>query len=450
VRALVVGLAATGVAVTRRLADEGWTVTVVEDAPASTGPYGERAAQVRALGATLEEAPGAARTRRLAARADLVVPSPLVRPSHPAVASAAGAGVPVRSEIDLAAERAAVPIVAVTGTNGKTTVTSMIAAMFHASAVRAVAAGNIGRPLIDAIGDPVDVVVAEVSSFQLAFAETFRPAVAVLLAVTPDHLDWHGSLEHYVASKARVTVHQRAPDVLVYDADDPRAREIAAGSSARTLAVTLGPPGPARYGVADDALVRPSGGVVAPLASMRRALLHDRTNALASAAAALEAGASPDGVRAALASYVTMRHRVELVGEANGVRWYDDSKATNPDAAVRAVASFDSVVLLAGGRNKDLDLSVLRSQAGRLRGVVAFGEAGPEVASAFAPTATPVVTVATVREGVHAAHAMACPGDAVLLSPACASFDAYAGYGERGDDFAAEVRVVLGQEATAP
>jgi UDP-N-acetylmuramoylalanine--D-glutamate ligase len=193
------------------------------------------------------------------------------------------------------------------------------------------------------------------------------------------------------------------------------------------------------FRVVGDDLVFPDGRVLAPIATMKRALGHDRTNALAAAAAALDAGATLDGVRAALANYETMRHRVELVGEAIGVQWYDDSKATNPDAALRAVSSFDSVVLLAGGRNKGLDLSVLASVASHLRAVVAFGEAAPEVEAAFEGLAT-VVTAPTMHDAVAAARDLAQPGDVVLLSPACASFDAYDGYAARGDDFAAEVR----------
>jgi UDP-N-acetylmuramoylalanine--D-glutamate ligase len=436
-RALVIGLAETGVAVTRRLRDEGWDVTVVEDAPMATRRYDERVAAVRDAGADVVESPDDATTRKLATGVDLVVPSPLVRPSHRAITAAAGGHVPVRSEIDLAAERTTVPLVAVTGTNGKTTVTTLTVAMLEASGVRALAAGNIGRPLIDAVAEPADVIVAEVSSFQLAFSETFRPHVAVMLAVTPDHLDWHGSFADYLASKARLTARQHADDLFVYDADDANATGIAAHSPARTLGISIRD--------ASDELVLPDGRVLAKVRDMRRALMHDRTNALASAAAALEVGATPDGVRAALATYATMRHRVELVGEANGVQWYDDSKATNPDATVRAVSSFDSVVLLAGGRNKGLDLSVLATLAPRLRAVIGFGEAGAEVASAFAGTAVSAVeTVRTVGEGVTVARSVAQPGDVVLLSPACASFDAYDGYAQRGDDFAAHVRAFAG------
>jgi UDP-N-acetylmuramoylalanine--D-glutamate ligase len=446
-RVVVIGLAETGIAVARRLHAEGADVVVLEDAPAPTARYNARVDELAQLGVELIEQPDDARTRALAAAADLVVPSPLVRPTHSAIAAAQAAGVPVRSEIDLAAERASMPIVAVTGTNGKTTVTSMIAAMLEASGRRALAAGNIGRPLLDAIGDDVDVIVAEVSSFQLAFSPTFRPRVAVLLAVTPDHLDWHGGFDDYAAAKARIAASQRDDDLLVYDADDPRARAIAAHPAARVQGVSVRSDAEECFRVVGDDLVFPDGRVLAPIATMKRALGHDRTNALAAAAAALEAGAHVDGIRATLANYETMRHRVELVGEAIGVRWYDDSKATNPDAVLRAVASFDSVVLLAGGRNKGLDLSVLASVSEHLRAVVAFGEAALEVAAAFAGRAT-VVTVDAMHDAVSAARDLAQPGDVVLLSPACASFDAYESYAARGDDFAAEVRALRATEGS--
>jgi UDP-N-acetylmuramoylalanine--D-glutamate ligase len=446
VRVLVIGLAETGVAVTRVLRREGHDVTVVEDAPAGE-QYPARAAEVRSAGATLVEAPNEDSARALVADADLVVPSPLVAPGHVIVRSALENEIPVRSEIDLAGERARVPIVAITGTNGKTTVTSMIAEMLVVSGRRASAVGNIGRPLIDAVADDVDVLVAEVSSFQLAFAETFSPAVAVLLAVTPDHLDWHGSFEEYSRAKARITEHQRASDVLVYDADDAVASAIAARSHARTLCVTLSSDASNCAHVHAGVLLDAESREIARLDALRRALLHDRTNALAASVAALAAGASIDGVRATLASYATMPHRVALVGEAMGVRWYDDSKATNPDATLRAIGSFDSVVLLAGGRNKGLDLSVLATQAPRLRAVIAFGEAAPEVVAAFDGVDGPTVLSApTMRAAVVAAQGVARVGDVVLLSPACASFDAYSGYAERGDDFAREVRRLLETE----
>jgi UDP-N-acetylmuramoylalanine--D-glutamate ligase len=446
---LVIGLAETGVAVTTVLRSDGCDVTVLEDTPADSELYRTRMQVVHATGATLVEAPAAAAAGELARHADLIVPSPLVRPDHPAIAAARAAGIPVRSEIDIAGERTKTPIVAITGTNGKTTVTTMTEAMCHASGLRAVTAGNIGRPLISAVGDDADVIVAEVSSFQLEFATTFRPRVAVLLAITPDHLDWHGSFASYVAAKTRVAAQQRGTDLLVFDADDPAARGVAERAPARSVGVSARSDANGCYRVVDDALVFPDGRVLAPVSEMKRALLHDRTNALTAAAAALDIGATEDGVRDALREYTTMRHRVALVGEAIGVQWYDDSKATNPDATLRAVSSFDSVVLLAGGRNKDLDLSVLGSLAPHLRGVVAFGEAGPEVAAAFAATPTTVSAVVTMHDAVRAAAALAHAGDVVLLSPACASFDAYPSYVARGDDFAAEVAALLAEEQAA-
>jgi UDP-N-acetylmuramoylalanine--D-glutamate ligase len=441
-RAVVIGLAETGLAVTRRLRSEAWDVMVLEDAPAATEAFADRAAAVRSLGAGLFEVPAAAVIEKEVGAADLVVPSPLVRLDHPALVAARAAGVTVRSEIDLAGERAAVPIVAVTGTNGKTTVTTLTAAMLAASGRRTVAAGNVGRPLIDAVDDVVDVLVAEVSSFQLACSETFHPHVAVVLAITPDHLDWHGSYEQYVDAKARITRCQRADDVLVFDADDRDATAIATAGPARALGFSRRTDAAGLAREVDGRLVNSDGELMANVSDMRRALAHDRTNALASGLAAIAAGATTAGVRAALENFETLPHRVALVGEAGGVQWYDDSKATNPDATLRALESFDSVVLVAGGRNKGLDLSVLARAASRLRGVIALGEAGPEVTQAF-PDSVPTEAVGSMRDAVHAAARIARPGDVVLLSPACASFDAYANYAERGDDFAAEVAKLM-------
>ena len=302
-----------------------------------------------------------------------------MRLDHPALAAAAGRGVPVRSEIDLAGERAGAPIVAVTGTNGKTTVTTLDRRDARTRrAAHAVAAGNVGRPLIDAVDDAVDVLVAEVSSFQLACSETFHPHVAVVLAITPDHLDWHGSYERYVAAKARITRHQtrRRPARVRRRrrrrADDRGARAPRVRSASRAA-----PTRPATRARSTASSSPPTATSSRAVADMRRALVHDRTNALA-AALGRARGRRDDrrGPRPRWRSYATLPHRVALVGEAGGVRWYDDSKATNPDATLRALESFDSVVLLAGGRNKGLDLGVLAARADRVRGVVAFGEAG--------------------------------------------------------------------------
>ena len=444
-RVLVLGLATTGVSVVSYTRAAGHDVTVLDDHPGEGDAYAARVERARAEGAVVVERPDATDAAASARAADLVVPSPGVRPDHPAIAAAHAAAVPVRSEIDLAAARLrARPepprLVAVTGTNGKTTVTTLVDAMLRAAGVDSVAAGNIGRPLLDAAGDDVAVVVAEVSSFQLAFTtDAFAPDVAVLLNVAEDHLDWHGSADAYAAAKAELFRHQHRDALLVVSRDDPVAARLGPTAPGRVVSFGTGTPNAGHYGVVGDDLVGPRG-VLAPVPSSGAP--HDSANALAAAAAALEVGADVDAVARALAGFGGLAHRVQLVGERGGVRYYDDSKATNPHATAGALAGFEHVVLIAGGRNKGLDLTALRAHAPQLRAVVAIGEAAGEVEDAFRD-AVPVVRAGSMRDAVVAASRLAQPGDAVLLSPACASFDWYESYAARGDDFAREVASLI-------
>ena len=439
---LVVGLGVTGEAVARRLAADG-PVTVVDDRPDSPA-FAGRAAALQTLGVTVVGAPTSEQLAELMAAADLVVPSPGVPEAHPVYGLANERGVPIYSEIELAGVAAAargLPLVAVTGTNGKTTVTTLIAEMFTAGGRRALAAGNIGRPLLDAVHDDVDVVVAEVSSFQLRFTATFRPRVAVLLNVAEDHLDWHPSFKDYVAAKARIFANQAGDDLLVFNADDEAVADVARSAPARSVAFT-GAATPGAWRTQDGRLVRPGGDPLLAVADLARHGPHDIANALASAAAAADLGVTDDTLSAVLASFSGLPHRVTPVGQSGGVTFVDDSKATNPHAALAALAGFDSVVLLAGGRNKGLDLGVLRQEAGRIRAVVAIGEAAGEVEACFAGL-RPVRRAGSMAEAVRLGAELAEPGDAVLLSPACASFDWYSGYAARGDDFAREVAALM-------
>jgi UDP-N-acetylmuramoylalanine--D-glutamate ligase len=440
-RVLVVGLATTGVSVVTYTRAAGHEVTVLEDAPSGSDAYAARVTRAQSEGATVLERPDRSTAAAQGRAADLVVPSPGVHPDHPALVAAHAAGVPVRSEIDLAAARVrarpdAPRLVAVTGTNGKTTVTTLIDAMLRAGGIVSAAAGNIGRPLLDAAGDDVAVVVAEVSSFQLAFTtDAFTPDVAVLLNVAEDHLDWHGSAEAYAQAKAELFRHQGANGLLVVNRDDAVAARLAADAPGRVVTFGAGLPGPGDYGVIGGELVGPIGVLAAAPAS---GAPHDHANALAAAAAALEVGADVEAVASALAEFGGLAHRVQLVGERGGVRYYDDSKATNPHATAGALAGFEHAVLIAGGRNKGLDLGALSVHAPHLRAVVAIGEAADEVEAAFRDT-VPVVRASSMHDAVRAAAAHARPGDAVVLSPACASFDWYESYAARGDDFAREV-----------
>jgi UDP-N-acetylmuramoylalanine--D-glutamate ligase len=434
--ALVMGMGVTGEAVARHLIDQGTQVVAVDDRP------GERAGKAaEALGIELVSAPSEDELAALVAAADMVVVSPGVPHRHPLYALAAHHEVPVVSEIELASRAATMPLVAVTGTNGKTTVTTLIAAMLAESGVRAMAAGNIGLPLIDAVAQVADVVVAEVSSFQLEYIDTFRPDVAVWLNLAEDHLDWHPTMDHYAAAKARIWANQQSGDTAVVNADDAAVMALAASAPSRVQ--TFGLAQAADWGVVDGVLRGPGGVELVAVTDLPRALPHDIANSLAAAAAALAAGATVDACRSVLADFAGLPHRVELVRDAGGVRWYDDSKATTPASVVAAVRGFDSVVLIAGGRNKGLDLGALREVAERVRFVVAIGDAAGEVQAAFAGV-RPVAVATSMDHAVVLAAAGAQSGDAVLLSPGCASFDWYGSYAERGDDFVRAVKEHVG------
>jgi UDP-N-acetylmuramoylalanine--D-glutamate ligase len=432
VRALVIGLGVAGASAARRLGEHGWAVVVVEDRP-SDASRGRAAA----LGIDVVESP--TDVAPLVDAADVVVPSPGVPIGHPAIQHALATGTSVWTEFELAARWSDIPMVAITGTNGKTTVTTLVEAMLRASGLRTTSAGNTDVPLVDAIEDDLDVIVVEASSFRLEFTETFHPTVAVWLNLAEDHLDWHPTMEAYAAAKARVWAGQTAADVAVVNAEDPVVAAHARQAPSRVVTFGLAT---GDWRVADGQLRMPDGRALLPVDELWRSLPHDCANALAASAAALAAGATEDGVRSALRDFRGLPHRLALVGDDGSVRFYDDSKATDPHAAVAALRAFDSVVLIAGGRNKGLDLSLLLDAVDHVRAVVAIGEATDEIEATFAGT-RPVTPAASMDEAVAAARAHARPGDAVVLSPACASFDRYRNYVERGDDFARAVREAI-------
>lgn len=436
--ALVVGLGITGQALVRALVARGSMVTATDDR-AST----EQQDLAHALGATWADPPSGSGWGPLVAAHDGVLPSPGIPERHPLFAAARAGGVPIRSELDLAAAWDGRPVALITGTNGKTTVTMLVTAMLEASGVAAFAAGNVEVPLVAAIDDPrPQVFVVEASSFRLTHASGHRPVVATWLNFAPDHLDVHLDLEGYRAAKARVWASHAHGGTAVANADDP---VVAAAAPAGERTQTFGLVAPADWHVADGRLRGPGGLDLVAVDELTRSLPHDRANALAAAATALAAGATVAGIRTALRTFEGLPHRVELVGEAGGVRWYDDSKATAPHATVAALSGFEGAVLIAGGRNKGLDLGELAAISDHLRAVVAIGEATDDVVAAFRGK-VPVSTAGSMDDAVAAAAAMAEPGTAVLLSPGCASFDWYPSYAARGDDFQRAVRAHLEQQ----
>jgi UDP-N-acetylmuramoylalanine--D-glutamate ligase len=440
-RVIVVGFGLTGRAVARELVAAGEAVTVLDDRPTA-----EARQAGTSLGLSIQPMPAGAALERLIAGADAVIPSPGVPVGHPIFEAARRADVPVRAEIELAAHvcqgRGSPHLLAITGTNGKTTVTTLVTNMLNRSGRRAIAAGNIGVPMIEAVRSDADVVVAEVSSFQLQLTERFHPEVSCWLNLAADHLDWHPSPDHYAAAKAKIWANQGPGDSAVYNVDDPVVRDQADRIPPGVERVQFSTRTTAPYSLRGDRLVGPHGLDLLSTADLPRTLPHDVANSLAAAAVALAAGATVEGCRSGLTTTLPLPHRVSLVAESGGVAWYDDSKATTPASVLAAVAGFPSVVLIAGGRNKGLDLDALSAAAPPVRAVVAIGEASGEIVHAFGQ-AVPVTTAASMSAAVEAARAMARAGDAVLLSPGCASFDWYSSYSARGDDFAAIVRATL-------
>lgn len=435
--ALLVGLGETNVAVARALLDHGDSVVVVDDRPSDASRAAAEAMRVR-----LVETPDDLLLRTLVANADVVIPSPGVRYDHPARYQASTHDVPVWSEFELAARWGiGAEVIAVTGTNGKTTVTTLVTAMLKAAGARVVAAGN-NQPvaLVEARTTDAEVIVVEAPSFRLADIEQFNPGVAVWLNLTEDHLDWHPTMRHYVESKANIWRNHDETHLAIVNAEDPVVMEAVAGAASKviTFGIEAGD-----WHVSRGSLRAPDGTGFLAVDALPRAFPHDLSNNLAATAAATAVGVDIATAASVLETFKTLPHRIELVGDAGGVRYYDDSKATTPASVVAAVNAFDSVVLIAGGRNAGMDLGVLRSVADRIRAVVAIGEAADEIAEVFSGV-RPVVKATSMDEAVAEASTVAKPGDAVLLSPACKSHDWYRSYAERGADYTRAVNELLG------
>ncbi len=366
---------------------------------------------------------------------------------HPVIQAALAAGIPVWSEVELAARVARSPMVGVTGTNGKTTTTELAAAMLTATGLATVAAGNVGLPLVDAaLAEPApDAIVVELSSFQLRFTESLHLAAGAWLNLAPDHLDWHPGLDAYAAAKARVWANQTRDDWSLYPSDEPEVAAYAARAPGRPVPFTTGQAAAGGLGVeAGIALSRIPGleGGLWRVAALRLPGRHNLANALAASGLALSLGAHPAALARAVAAFRARPHRLATVGEVRGVAFVNDSKATNPHAAQRALTAFQRVVWVAGGRNKGLGFDELvRRGLGRLVGAVLIGESAGELADALdrAGFAGPVVRAASIGEAVTVGFGLAEPGDTVLLAPACASQDMFADYAERGNAFAASV-----------
>ena len=369
--ALVYGLAVAGAATVRALATRGIDVVVADDADT---PARRRLAD--ALGVDLVIAPDDDQLAALIERSDVVVPAPGVPERHRVIAAAQRRSRRLVCELELAYEweqerrGGPRPILAITGTDGKTTTTLLAVAMLEAAGCRTVAAGNTDVPLVTAVDLDVDAFVVECTSFRLAWTQRFRGEAAAWLNLAPDHLNWHDSLASYAAAKGQIFANQRSSDVAIGFADDHEVMHQLGGAPGRHVTFAAAH---ADYRVEGVMLISPHGEIAA-ITSMRRSLPHDVTNSLAASALVLETGlADVSAVAGALASFTGPPHRIELVAEAGGVAWFNDSKATTPHAAAAAIGAFAHIVLIAGGRNKGLDLSPMAAAPDRIRTVVALG-----------------------------------------------------------------------------
>jgi UDP-N-acetylmuramoylalanine--D-glutamate ligase len=404
---------------------------------------GEAASVAESLGAALELG---GHNQATLDNADLIVISPGVPHTIAPLEKARAKGVPVIGEVELATRFITAPIVAVSGTNGKTTTTELLGEMLKASGKKTFVGGNIGMALSNCVianKDP-DVVVAEISSFQLDTMVTFRPRVGVLLNISADHLNRYDGMTAYAASKARLWANMQAEDSLIYHQMDPHIAALVTTAPGRHLPFTATDGGDeamatgALIGDQQIELRLPGQEVMAiDLSHTRLIGPHNRENIAAAALAALAAGATLAGVQMALDDFAPLPHRLELVGSVEGVTYVNDSKATNVNATIRALACFDGpVALILGGRNKDNDFRELRgaiSTAARL--VLINGEARQEIAAALEGCGVPLETMATQVEALEKARQEAEPGWTVLLSPACASFDQFDNYAARGTAF---------------
>ncbi len=438
-RIVVVGAGRSGIGMARFLRSRGAQVALSDQRPATAlGSLAELAA----AGIHLDLG---GHTALLFETADLIALSPGVPLDVPAVAAAAARGVPVLGEIELAWRELSQPLAAITGTNGKSTVTTVMGDIFRAWGKATFAGGNLGTPLIEAVGGQWDWLVVELSSFQLETIEHFRPRWAVLLNITEDHLDRYPDMAGYQAAKARLFENQTPADWAVLNADDPLVVAAAAASPARRVlfsgrrvleeGMSL-VDGDLLWRWADEEIRFPGG-------ELRIRGQHNLENVMAALIPPLVEGCPAEIAWGAATGFAGLPHRMELVATVGGVRWYDDSKGTNVGSVVKSLAGLEPpVTLIAGGKDKHGDLEPLREPiTAKVRDLVLIGEAAPRMAASFAGLAA-IHRAGSMAEAVATAAALTANGGTVLLSPGCSSFDMFRDYEERGQAFAAAVRAL--------
>lgn len=436
---LIIGLGRTGKSVARCVLAHGGRVRVAENqADAVASARAQSDMEIR-----LDDDADA-----LLRGVQLVIPSPGVPAKHPLLKEAVRRQVAVQSEIELAYQLLTCPVVAITGTNGKSTTTALLGEMMQRSGQETFTGGNLGTPLIDAVGTACTVAVAEISSFQLEWVEQFRPQIGVFLNLSEDHLDRHGSFAHYGRTKRRLFAQQRQSDWVVMNRDDARVQALCHGLPGRLFSFgwtpVTGDKSEGTWVEAETLILRHAGReMYYAIDDTQLRGRHNIANVMAAVSAATLWGIPPTVIQAVLASFTGLPHRLELVAEKNGVAYINDSKGTNIDAVVQSLNSFsEPVILLAGGVEKGGDYRPLREVVQtKVKKLILFGQAQHSLRAALGQD-TETLLVNALDEAVQAAHRGAQAGDIVLLSPACASFDQFRNYAHRGEAFRAYVEAL--------
>ena len=445
---MIVGLGRTGLAAARFLHQQGARIVVSDTAEEKR--LGDSVRMLKELGVAFELGPHRIRTFE---NADLIVVSPGVAHTIEPIAQANARGIPVIGEVELASAFIKEPIIAVTGTNGKTTTTALLGQMLKNSGIKAFVGGNIGNPLIEYVSQEqkAQIIVAEISSFQLDTIATFRPKVSVLLNITADHLDRYPDFEAYADSKMRIFKNQQADDLAILNGLDRLIRTKTKNVKCRRLffpcleageqgAILNGKRIILRLNKVHSVIRNPQSAFrnqeYLDISKMHLQGRHNFENACAASLAALASGATLEGIQKTLDHFKGLAHRLEHVATINAVQYYDDSKATNVDGVLRALECFSKpVVLLMGGRDKGGNFKVLQDSIRKhAKELIVMGEAAESIRSALGQQ-TLTKVAASMQEAVTTAFQDADPQDVVLLSPGCASFDWYSNYAERGDDF---------------
>jgi UDP-N-acetylmuramoylalanine--D-glutamate ligase len=436
---LIVGFGRTGEAVCRFALDRGARITISEKR--SADELEEALARWHSQGVRFETG---GHDRASFLTSDLIVPSPGV-PPLPSLEAARERGIPVLSEVELASRFLKGRIVGITGSNGKSTVTTLTHRILEEAGLPASLAGNIGSPLIGFVDSSRDdhIYVTELSSFQLAFTDTLRPEVAVFLNISPDHLDWHPDFKDYFTSKQRILSRLTRDEAAVLNRDDPLVWGLKDSGPFQTLGFSLqGRVTPGCY--ASQGLIMLASGdrtdEVLPVGDIPLLGRHNQENVMAAALACHALGVPLLRIKSGIRGFKALEHRLEKVLTLDGVDIYNDSKATNVDATLKSLESFSQpIVLILGGRDKGGNFQMLREPVrSRVKGIVILGEAAPLIFSALQGT-VPLERAATIRDAVRTAHSLAAPGDVVLLAPACTSFDMFRSFEHRGKVFKQEV-----------